>query len=67
MHLSNTTMYDISNRAEAILTDLIQQSEDVKDRLEQLIPWLTKLRENLAKANPDEDQQEIERRARLER
>jgi len=67
MHLSNTTMYDISNRTEAILTDLIQQSEDIKDKLEDLIPWLTKLLGSLAEVDPNEDQQEVERRTQLAR
>jgi len=67
MHLSNTTMYAISNRTEAMLTDLVQQSEDIKDKLEELIPWLTKLLESLAKVDPNEDQQEVERRTQLAR
>jgi len=67
MHLSNTTMYAISNRTEAMLTDFVQQSEDIKDKLEELIPWLTKLLESLAKVDPNEDQQEVERRTQLSR
>jgi len=65
MHLSNTTTYAISNRGEAILIDFIQQSEDVQDNLERLVPWLKKLQESLTKADPNEDQQGVERRTRL--
>jgi len=67
MRWSNTTTYAISNRTEAILTDFVQQSEDVKVKLEQLIPWLTKLLGSLAKVDPNEDQDEVERRTRLAR
>ena len=49
-------------------TDLfLQESKDVKDKLEELILWLTKLLESLAKAGGNEDQQEVERRAQLAR
>jgi hypothetical protein len=57
----------MSDRGKAPLTDFLQQSEDVKDKLEQLIPWLTKLLEGLAKVDPNDDQREIERRTQLAR
>jgi hypothetical protein len=37
----------------------------VKDKLSDLIPWLEKLQENLAKVNPDGDREEVERRSQL--
>ena len=57
----------ISNLPSAIVTDSSQQSEDIKDKLEELIPWVTKLQEGLAKADPKDDQQEVERRTQLTR
>jgi len=57
----------VANRSERLLICLFQQSEDVKDKLEQFIPWLTKLLESLAKVDPNGDQQEVERRSQLAR
>ena len=57
----------MANRSEALLTCLFQQSEDVKDTLEQLIPWLKKLLESPAKVDPSGDQQEVERRSQMAR
>jgi len=57
----------VANRSEALLTCLFQQSEDVKNTLEQLIPWLTKLLESPAKVDPNGDQQEVERRSQMAR
>jgi hypothetical protein len=37
----------------------------VKDKLNDLIPWLEKLQESLAKVNPDNDREEVERRSQL--
>ena len=37
----------------------------MKDKLADLIPWLEKLLESLAKVNPDDDREEVERRSRL--
>jgi len=37
----------------------------VKDKLDDLIPWLKKLQESLAKVNPDDDREEVERRSQL--
>ncbi|KAF9645787.1 hypothetical protein BDM02DRAFT_3189409 [Thelephora ganbajun] len=40
---------------------------DVKDKLSDLIPWLEKLLETLAKVNPNNDREEMERRSQLAR
>ena len=42
-----------------------QQYNDVKDKLDDLIPWVKKLLVSLAKANPNDDRDEIERRSEL--
>ena len=39
----------------------------MKDKLNDLIPWLEKLLESLAKVNPDGDREEVERRSHLAR
>ena len=39
----------------------------MKDELNDLILWLEKLLENLAKANPDDGREEVERRSQLAR
>jgi len=39
----------------------------VKDKLADLIPWLEKLLKSLAKVNPDDDREEVERRSQLGR
>ena len=39
----------------------------MKDKLNDLIPWLEKLLITLAKVNPDDDHDEVERRSELER
>ena len=51
----------------ARVTGSSQQCKDVKDKLNELIPWLTKLLEGLAKVDPNGDQQEVERRTQLAR
>ena len=43
-----------------ILTVTDQECDGVKDKLNDLIPWLEKLLENLTKVNPD-DNHEVER------
>ena len=63
----NTMMYVIADHSETLLTYFFQQSEDVKDKLEQFAPWLTNLQGSLARADPNGDQQEVERRSRLEK
>jgi len=37
----------------------------VKDKLDDLIPWLKKLQHSLAKVNPDDDREEVRRRSQL--
>ena len=37
----------------------------MKDKLDDLIPWLEKLLKSLAKVNPDGDREEVERRSEL--
>ena len=37
----------------------------MKDKLADLIPWLEKLLESLAKVNPENDREEVERRSQL--
>ena len=37
----------------------------MKDKLADLIPWLEKLLKSLAKVNPDDDREEVERRSQL--
>jgi len=39
----------------------------VKDKLGDLIPWLEKLLQSLAKVNPDDDPEEVERRSQSAR
>jgi len=39
----------------------------VKDKLGDLIPWLQKLLQSLAKVDPDDDPEEVERRSQLAR
>jgi len=45
--------------------DYPQQFQDVKDKLEDLVPWATKLKDGLTKANAKDDREEEERRAQL--
>lgn len=44
-----------------------QECADVKDQLNDLVPWLQKLMVILAKVNPDDDSEEIKRRSELAR
>ena len=39
----------------------------MKDKLDDLIPWLEKLLVTLVKANPNDDREEAERRSQLEK
>ena len=39
----------------------------MKDKLDDLIPWLEKLLVTLAKVNPSDDRDEVERRSELEK
>ena len=49
------------------LTIINQQYKDVEDKLDDLTPWLEKLLQTLAKANPNDDPEETERRSQLAR
>jgi len=57
----------LSNTAQALLTPLPQQIKDIEDKLEDLIPWLTKLKDTVTKASFDDDHEEEARRERLTR
>jgi len=48
-------------------TNTTQQYNDVKDKLDDLIPWLEKLLVTLAKVDPNCDPEEVERRSQLEK
>ena len=47
------------------LTDSLQEFKGVRDKLEDLVPWLTTLKESLTRAS--DDSQEAERREQLKR
>jgi hypothetical protein len=49
------------------LTNSSQESRDVKEKLEELVHWLVKLKDVLMGADADDDREEMERRARLEK
>jgi len=50
-----------------LLTIIDQEYKDVEDKLNDLIPWLEKLLQTLAKVNPDDDPEEVKRRSKLAR
>ena len=54
-----------SNNPSSPQTHPAQQYKDVKDKLDDLIPWLDKLQVTLAKVNPNDDRDEVERRSEL--
>jgi len=47
------------------LTDSSQQIQDVKDKLEDLSPWVVKLKVSLTMVDPKDDREEAERRTQL--
>ena len=49
----------------APLTDPSQQIQDVKDKLEDLIPWVDKLKVSLTTVDAKDDREEVERRTQL--
>jgi len=49
------------------LTGSSQQIQDVKDKLEDLIPWVAKLEGSLTKPGAEDDCEEMERREQLKR
>ena len=55
----------LSNNHSTPPTNAAQEYNDVKDKLDDLIPWLKKLLDTLAKVNPDDDREEVERRSQL--
>jgi len=57
----------LSNLAQALLTHLPQQIKDIEDKLGDLIPWLTKLKDTVTKTGVDGDHEEAVRRERLTR
>lgn len=44
-----------------------QESKDVEDKLEDLIPWLTKLRGSVNTVHPNDNREDVERREQLAR
>ena len=48
-----------------LLTESLQQSKDVEDKLADLILWLTKLKDSATLASADGDHKEAERREQL--
>ena len=62
--------YDVRSRRRhpsTLLKEPSQEIQDVKDKLEALIPWVTRLEDTLAKANVKDDCEEAERRTQLEK
>ena len=47
------------------LTDSSQQIQDVKDKLEDLIPWVEKLKVSLTKVGIKDDLEEVMRQTQL--
>ena len=56
-----------SNNPPVTPTNTTQQYNEVKDKLDDLIPWLEKLLATLAKVDPNGDHEEVERRSQLEK
>ena len=55
----------LSNNPSGSQTNITQEYNDVKDKLADLIPWLERLLVTLAKVNPNDDRDEVERRSEL--
>ena len=55
------------NRAPISLTHPFQESKDVGDKLEDLAPWLAKLKTSLTATCANDNREEVERRAQLAR
>ena len=67
MPSSNTTRRVHAGRHPSVsLTVILQQIQDVKDKLEDLLPWVAKLEETLMKSNA-KDPEEVHRRTQLEK
>jgi hypothetical protein len=56
-----------SNNPSPPLTDSSQEIKDVKEKLQDLVCWLAKLKGSLMNTNTNDDQEEAERRAQLEK
>jgi len=57
----------LSSSAPTPLTDSLQQSKDVEDKLGDLIPWLAKLKDSAMLTSVDGNREEAERREQLKR
>ena len=56
-----------SNNLSASLTDTPQESKNIEDQLESLLPWLTRLKDSMTKSGADSTREEAERREQLTR
>lgn len=67
MRSSNTTTcVSVGPRhATTLLTDLLQQCKDVEDKLKDLIPWLTKLKDSVMATSADGNHEETKRLEQL--
>lgn len=54
-----------SDRATISLTHLFQDSKDVEEKLDDLIPWLVKLKENVPGVSADADSEDAKRDEQL--
>lgn len=57
----------LSNHATVLLTQRSQQSKDVENKLRDLIPWLTRLKDGVATHSAGGNHEEAERRKQLTR
>ena len=65
---SSNTMKCVSVQSRTVLlTYLPQECKDIEENLEDLVLWLTKLKDIMATTNTDENPQEPERRKQLTR
>ena len=68
-HSSNNTMYTLAKYY--LFTSLTifcsKYAEDVKDKPEDLVPWVAKLGDSLTKPAAEDDREEAERREQLKR
>ena len=57
----------LQNNSSASLIDTPQESKEVEGKLENLIPWLTKLKDSVTRSDADGTHEEAERREQLTR
>jgi hypothetical protein len=57
----------LSNNLSTSLTDTPQESKDIEDQLESLLPWLARLKDGVTKSGVDSTHEEAERREQLTR